>query len=176
MGESVGKTFETTTTNHSVIDVKLIIPQSDQSDKRVAVVAAQWNSFVTDKLLEGAKDVLKSKGLKTDNIIVVRCPGAYEIPLTVEHLLHKVDGVIALGAVIRGETPHFDYVCDAVTSGVTRLNLDHRKPVSFGILTTDTVEQALERADVNTAKGNKGAEAALACLEMLSIIGQIDKI
>lgn len=136
---------------------------------KVAVVAARWNSFVTDEMLEAALQALRSKGIKDENITSMRCPGSFEIPLTckwcLEHL--EVDGVIAIGAVIRGGTPHFDYVCDAVTRGITDLNLSSGKPVSFGVLTTDTVGQARERA--SEEKGNKGAEAALALCEMLTI-------
>ena len=138
---------------------------------KVAVVAARWNSFVTDEMLEAALQALKSKGIKEDSIHSVRCPGSFEIPLTckwcLEHL--AVDGVVAIGAVIRGGTPHFDYVCEAVTRGITDLNLSSGKPVSFGVLTTDSVEQAKERA--SEGKGNKGAEAALALCDML-VIGQ----
>lgn len=136
---------------------------------RVAVVAARWNSFVTDEMLEAAVKALQAKGMKDKNILTTRCPGSFEIPLTckwcLEHL--QVDGVVAIGAVIRGGTPHFEYVCDAVTRGITDLNLSTGKPVSFGVLTTDTVEQARERA--SEEKGNKGAEAALALCDMLSI-------
>ncbi|WP_234573395.1 6,7-dimethyl-8-ribityllumazine synthase [Rhodohalobacter sp. 614A] len=139
------------------------------SDIKVAVVAARWNSFITDEMLEAAVQALRAKGIQDKNILTTRCPGAFEIPLTckwcLEHL--GVDGVIAIGAVIRGGTPHFDYVCDAVTRGITDLNLSSGKPVSFGVLTTDTVEQARERA--SEEKGNKGAEAALALCEMLVI-------
>lgn len=143
---------------------------------KVGIVAARWNSFVTDKMLSGALDLLKSKGIREEEITVVRCPGAYEIPLTVQKLLQKVDGVVALGAVIRGDTPHFDYVCEAVNRGVSALNLSSGKPVSFGVLTTDTVAQAEVRADASSPKGNKGAEAALALLEMISVIQQIDNL
>lgn len=136
---------------------------------KVAVVAARWNSFVTDEMLEAAVHALQAKGITEDNITSLRCPGSFEIPLTckwcLEHL--EVDGVVAIGAVIRGGTPHFDYVCDAVTRGITDLNLSSGKPVSFGVLTTDTVAQATERA--SEEQGNKGAEAALALCEMLSI-------
>lgn len=139
------------------------------SEIRAAVVSAKWNSFVTDEMLEAAIQALRSKGIKDSNIISIRCPGSFEIPLTckwcLEHL--DVDGVVAIGAVIRGGTPHFDYVCDAVTRGITDLNLASGKPVSFGVLTTDTVDQARERA--SEEKGNKGAEAALALCEMLVI-------
>lgn len=139
------------------------------SDIKVAVVAARWNSFVTDEMLEAAIRALQAKGIQNSNITSVRCPGSFEIPLTckwcLEHL--DADGVVAIGAVIRGGTPHFDYVCDAVTRGITDLNLSSGKPVSFGVLTTDTVEQARDRA--GEEKGNKGAEAALALCEMLTI-------
>lgn len=140
---------------------------------KVAVVAARWNSFVTDEMLEAAIQALQSKGIQDDHIYTIRCPGSFEIPLTckwcLEHL--NVSGVVAIGAVIRGGTPHFDYVCDAVTRGVTDLNLSSGKPVSFGVLTTDTVDQARERA--SEEKGNKGAEAALALCEMLGIESSI---
>ncbi len=136
---------------------------------KVAIVAARWNSFVTDEMQEAAIRALQAKGIQDSNITSMRCPGSFEIPLTckwcLEHL--DVDGVVAIGAVIRGGTPHFDYVCDAVTRGITDLNMSSGKPVSFGVLTTDTVDQARERA--SEEKGNKGAEAALALCEMLSI-------
>lgn len=139
------------------------------SEIKVAVVAARWNSFVTDEMQEAAIRALQAKGIQDSNIISLRCPGSFEIPLTckwcLEHL--EVDGVVAIGAVIRGGTPHFDYVCDAVTRGITDLNMSSGKPVSFGVLTTDTVDQARERA--SEEKGNKGAEAALALCEMLTI-------
>lgn len=141
----------------------------DWAEINVAVVAARWNSFVTDEMLKAAVQALQSRGIKNENIISMRCPGSFEIPLTckwcLEHL--EVDGVVAIGAVIRGGTPHFDYVCDGVTKGIADLNLSSGKPVSFGVLTTDTVEQARERA--SEEKGNKGAEAALALCEMLAI-------
>lgn len=139
------------------------------SEIKIAVVAARWNSFVTDEMQEAAIRALQAKGIQNSNITSMRCPGSFEIPLTckwcLEHL--EVDGVVAIGAVIRGGTPHFDYVCDAVTRGITDLNMSSGKPVSFGVLTTDTVDQARERA--SEEKGNKGAEAALALCEMLSI-------
>lgn len=124
--------------------------------------------MITEKMLEGALKALKGNGVSEEDITIVRCPGSYEIPLTVQKVLEhrEVDGVIALGVVIRGGTPHFDYVCDAVNRGITDLILKHNKPVAFGVLTTDDVKQALERAG---DKGNKGGEAALALLEMISI-------
>lgn len=142
----------------------------------IGVVVAKWNSFITDKLLEGSLNVLRNKGFADEQIKVVYCPGAYEIPLTAKKLIEKVDGVIALGAVIRGDTPHFDYVCEAVNNGVLELNMESGKPVSFGVLTTDNISQAQERAGEGDSSGNKGAEAALALLEMLSVINKIGKI
>lgn len=147
-----------------------------EPSNKIGIAVASWNSFITDKLLEGALDVLRSKGFRDEQLTVAYCPGAYEIPLTAQKLLAKVDGVIALGAVIRGDTPHFDYVCDAVNRGVMELNLKTGKPVAFGVLTTDNVKQARERAGEGESSGNKGAEAALALLEMLSVIGKIDKL
>lgn len=142
----------------------------------IGIVVARWNSFITDELLHGAVDVLKSQGYADEQIVVVYCPGAYEIPLATQKLLSKVDGVITLGAVIQGETPHFDYVCSTVNNGVAQLNLQTGKPVSFGVLTTDTIEQARVRAGLAGDKGNKGAEAALALIEMLSIGAEIEKL
>lgn len=143
------------------------------TDFSIGIVVARWNSFITDELLDGAIESLKAKGYTENELKIVHCPGAFEIPLAVKKLLPKVDGVIALGAVIRGETPHFEYVCRGVTDGILRLNLDFEKPVSFGVLTTETVEQAQARAGLIGDKGNKGAEAALALLEMLDISEQL---
>jgi 6,7-dimethyl-8-ribityllumazine synthase len=142
-------------------------------DVKVAVVAAKWNSFITDEMLDAAVDALKSKGMQDSNIFSYRCPGSFELPLACKWCLEQsdVDGVVAIGAVIRGDTPHFDYVCDAVTRGITDLNMTTGKPVAFGVLTTETVEQASERA--STEKGNKGAEAAIALCDMLELKSSI---
>ncbi|MFU8811825.1 MAG: 6,7-dimethyl-8-ribityllumazine synthase [Balneolaceae bacterium] len=141
----------------------------DWKKVRVGVIAAKWNSFVTDEMLEGAVAALKAKGIGEQNIVVARCPGSYELPLACKYCLEtsRVDGVVAIGAVIRGGTPHFDYVCDAVNRGIMDLNIRFGKPVSFGVLTTDNVDQAVERASLG--KGNKGAEAALALCDMLEL-------
>lgn len=135
---------------------------------KIGIVVSRWNSMITEKMLEGALKALKGNGIAEDDITVVRCPGSYEIPLAVQKVIENRDvaGVIALGVVIRGGTPHFEYVCDAVNRGITDLILKHNKPVAFGVLTTDDVKQALERAG---EKGNKGGEAALALLEMISM-------
>lgn len=147
----------------------------DWSSYKVAIVTAKWNSFITDEMMEAANSALLSKGLKKENIHNYRCPGAFELPLACKWCLDDlgVHGVVALGAVIRGGTPHFDYVCDSVTKGLTELNLNSGKPVAFGVLTTDNVEQARERA--STEKGNKGAEAALALCDMLLLKQSMSK-
>ncbi len=151
------------------MDAEIIEGNTPDDDFAIGIVVARWNSFVTDKLLEGALNVLNSKGYGKEKLKVVRCPGAYEIPFAAKALLPHVDGVVTLGAVIRGETPHFEYVCEAVNSGVMELNMNGDKPVVFGVLTTDTVQQAAERSDESSDFGNKGAEAALALTEMIAL-------
>ncbi|MGB5196241.1 MAG: 6,7-dimethyl-8-ribityllumazine synthase [Candidatus Deferrimicrobium sp.] len=136
---------------------------------KVSIVVSRFNSFITDRLLEGALDALRRHGVEEKGITVVRVPGAFEIPLGVRRAAgQKVDAVIALGALIRGGTPHFDYLSAEVTKGVAQVMLDTGIPVSFGVLTTDTVEQAIERAGAKS--GNKGAEAAQSALEMVSLL------
>lgn len=136
---------------------------------KVSIVVSRFNGFITDRLLEGALDALRRHGVEEKGITVVRVPGAFEIPLGVRRAAgQKVDAVIALGALIRGGTPHFDYLSAEVTKGVAQIMLDTGIPVSFGVLTTDTVEQAIERAGAKS--GNKGAEAAQSALEMVSLL------
>ncbi|HEY5191617.1 MAG TPA: 6,7-dimethyl-8-ribityllumazine synthase [Deferrimonas sp.] len=136
---------------------------------KVSIVVSRFNSFITDRLLEGALDALRRHGVEEEGITVVRVPGSFEIPLGVRRAAgQKVDAVIALGALIRGGTPHFDYLSAEVTKGVAQVMLETGIPVSFGVLTTDTVEQAIERA--GTKAGNKGAEAAQSALEMVSLL------
>ncbi|MGM0545889.1 MAG: 6,7-dimethyl-8-ribityllumazine synthase [Bacteroidota bacterium] len=142
----------------------------------IGIAVAKWNSFITDELLVGAQDALKSKGFSDDQMVIARCPGAYELPYTAQQLLGHTDGVVTLGAVIRGDTPHFDYVCDAANRGITDLNLKGNKPVVFGVLTTDNVTQARQRCGLEGDKGNKGAEAALALIEMLSLTKQFEEL
>ena len=136
---------------------------------KVSIVVSRFNSFITDRLLEGALDALRRHGVEEEGITVVRVPGSFEIPLGVRRAAgQKVDAVIALGALIRGGTPHFDYLSAEVTKGVAQVMLETGIPVAFGVLTTDTVEQAIERA--GTKAGNKGAEAAQSALEMVSLL------
>ncbi len=150
------------------MSVQIIEAGTRPGKAKIGIVVSRWNSAITEKMLNGALKALNGNGIADENIIVARCPGSYEIPLTAQYLItdKEVDGVIALGVVIRGGTPHFEYVCDAVNRGVMELNLKYQKPVAFGVLTTDDVKQALERAG---EKGNKGGEAALALLEMIDL-------
>ena len=136
---------------------------------KVSIVVSRFNGFITDRLLEGALDALRRHGVEEKGITVIRVPGSFEIPLGVRRAAgQKVDAVIALGALIRGGTPHFDYLSAEVTKGVAQVMLETGIPVAFGVLTTDTVEQAIERA--GTKAGNKGAEAAQSALEMVSLL------
>jgi len=138
--------------------------------KKWALVLGRFNSLVTEQLLAGARECLLRHGNQEEDITLVRVPGAFEIPLVADRLAAsgKYDGVICLGAVIRGGTPHFDYVAGEAAKGIARINLDRQVPVIFGVLTTDSMEQALERAGVKG--GNKGFEAAMAAIEMANLM------
>ncbi|OQY09466.1 MAG: 6,7-dimethyl-8-ribityllumazine synthase [Fusobacteriia bacterium 4572_132] len=140
---------------------------------KIGIVVARFNSFITSKLLEGALDVLRRHGTEENNIEVVWVPGAYEIPLVSKKMAEstKYHAVIALGAVIRGATPHFDYVSAEVSKGVASVSLETGVPVIFGVLTTDTIEQAIERA--GTKAGNKGADAAISGIELVNLLKEI---
>jgi len=141
---------------------------------RFGIILSRFNDLITERLLEGALGTLRRHGVDTEALPVVECPGAFEIPVLAKRMATSgdYDAIIALGAVIRGATPHFDYVCSGVTSGITSVSVDTGVPVAFGVLTTDTVEQAIERA--GTKAGNKGEEAALAALEMADVHAQLD--
>jgi 6,7-dimethyl-8-ribityllumazine synthase len=142
--------------------------------KRFGIVVSRWNSFIVNRLLEGALDALKRHGVADDAITIAYCPGSFEIPLVTQKMAHskRYDAVIALGAVIRGSTPHFDYVAAEVTKGIAHVGLDTGVPCVFGVLTTDTIEQAVERA--GTKAGNKGFEAATVAIEMASLLDALD--
>ncbi len=137
--------------------------------KKIAIVSTRWNHFIVDRLVEGAKDAFDRHGGDADDITHVLVPGAFELPMIVDQLLSsgKYDAVCALGAVIRGATPHFDYVSAEATKGIASMSLKYQKPVSFGLLTTDTIEQAIERA--GTKAGNKGFEAMTTVIEMIDL-------
>jgi 6,7-dimethyl-8-ribityllumazine synthase len=155
------------------MDIEIIEGEASSQELQIGIVTTSWNAFITDELLQGSLDVLQNKGWQENQITAVRCPGAFEIPFASRLLLPRVDGIIALGAVIRGETPHFDYICKAAAEGILELNMTQNKPVTFGVLTTDTAEQALERSNQKSKFGNKGADAALALLKMLYLAKQI---
>ena len=137
--------------------------------KKIAIVSTRWNHFIVDRLVEGAKDAFDRHGGDADDLTHVLVPGAFELPMIVDQLLAsgKYDAICALGAVIRGSTPHFDYVAAEATKGIASMSLKYQKPVSFGLLTTDTIEQAIERA--GTKAGNKGFEAMGVVIEMLDL-------
>jgi len=137
--------------------------------KKIAIVSTRWNHFIVDRLVEGAKDAFDRHGGDAEDIEHVLVPGAFELPMIVDRLLAsgKYDAICALGAVIRGATPHFDYVSAEATKGIATMSLKYSKPVSFGLLTTDTIEQAIERA--GTKAGNKGFEAMTVVIEMLDL-------
>ncbi|WP_342515126.1 6,7-dimethyl-8-ribityllumazine synthase [Sporosarcina sp. FSL K6-1522] len=140
---------------------------------KVGIVVARFNEFITGKLLGGAEDALRRHGVDEGDIAVAWVPGAYEIPLIAKKMAAsgKYDAVITLGTVIRGSTPHFDYVCNEVSKGVAAINMQEGIPVIFGVLTTDTIEQAIERA--GTKAGNKGWDAGTAAIEMANLMKQL---
>ncbi len=138
------------------------VPALDASGLRLAIVASTWHNTICDALLAGARKVATDSGI--DSPTVVRVTGAIEIPVVAQELARNHDAVIALGVVIRGETPHFDYVCDAVTQGLTRVALDASTPIANGVLTTNTEEQALDRAGLPASSEDKGAQATAAAL------------
>ncbi len=141
---------------------------------RFCLVSSRFNSFIVESLTSGAIDALVRHGAKPEDIHVVKVPGAYELPLAVQKAAAtgRYDAIVALGAVIRGATPHFDYVAGECVKGISTISLKHEMPVAFGVLTVDTIEQAIERA--GTKAGNKGAEAALSALEMVNLLRELD--
>ena len=141
---------------------------------KIAIVSTRWNHFIVDRLVEGAADAFARHGGQEADLEHVLVPGAFELPMVVDRLLDsgKFDAVCALGAVIRGATPHFDYVSAEATKGIASVSLKYQKPVAFGLLTTDTIEQAIERA--GTKAGNKGFEAMTTVIEMLDLYKEIE--
>ncbi len=154
--------------------MKVLEGQLSVKGKKIALVAGRFNSLITKQLIEGAKDGLLRSGIKEEDIILAWVPGAYEIPLIAKKFAEKadIDAVICLGAVIRGATAHFDFVAGEAAKGISKIGLETGKPVMFGVLTVDTIEQALERA--GTKAGNNGFSAALGVVEMLSLIDEIN--
>ncbi len=154
--------------------IKTIEGDFSAGNARFALVVGRFNSFVVESLLEGALDALKMHGVPENHITLVRVPGAFEIPLVVNKLANQNnhEAIIALGAVIRGGTPHFDYISAECTKGLGQISLSTGVPVAFGVLTVNSIEQAIERS--GTKAGNKGAEAALTALEMVSLGRKLD--
>lgn len=148
---------------------KIIEGKLDASGQRFGLVVSRFNSFICDRLVEGALDALLRHGASREDIQIVRVPGAFEIPMTAKKMAAtgRYDALICLGAVIRGATPHFDYVSAEVSKGVASVSLDAGIPVAFGVLTTDNIEQAIERA--GSKAGNKGSEAAVTAIEMVNL-------
>jgi len=152
---------------------KIIEGRKDAQGLKIGIVVSRYNHFITEKLLDGALDGFKSHGGDDDQVTIVRVPGAFEIPLIADKLAAsgRYDALVCLGAVIRGDTPHFDYVCDAVTRGIGAAVQAHKIPIGFGVLTTNDVQQAMERAGAKDA--NKGYEALLTVVEMISVLRQL---
>ena len=152
--------------------MKTIEGDSTIKDKKIAIVAAKFNFFVVEHLISGAKEALLKSGTKENDIEVLYVPGAFEIPLALKKVVGtgKFDGVVALGAVIRGGTPHFEYVAGECVKGISQISLDSEIPIAFGVLTVDTVEQAIERSG---SSENKGAEAAESTIQMISLIDKL---
>jgi 6,7-dimethyl-8-ribityllumazine synthase len=157
-------------------EVKQIEGDFNAAGVKVAIVAGRFNSFIVDHLVGGAIDCLVRHGAKTQNIDLLYAPGAYELPLLAQRVAAKKkhDAIIALGAVIRGGTPHFEYVAGECSKGLATVSLQHDVPVAFGVLTVDTIEQAVERA--GTKAGNKGVEAAMSAIEMINLLKGVDKL
>lgn len=147
----------------------------DASGLKIAIVIARFNSFITDRLLAGALDALKRSGVPEDGIEIVRVPGSWELPIAAKTLAgaRQHAAIIALGAVIRGETPHFDYVANQAASGLAAVSLETGVPIAFGVLTTNTVEQAIDRAGGKS--GNKGYDAAITAIEMADLLRRLRK-
>ena len=157
-------------------DVTRIEGDFNAGGKRFAIIAGRFNSFVVDHLVSGATDCIVRHGGTVSDVDIFYAPGAYELPLLAKRVAAKksYDAVIALGAVIRGGTPHFDYVAGECTKGLATVSLEYDIPIAFGVLTVDTIEQAIERA--GTKAGNKGVEATLSAIEMVNLLDSIDKM
>ncbi len=151
-------------------DITIIEGELQYTQGNFAILSARFNSFIVDSLEAGAIDALKRHGVPESNITIAKVPGAYEMPLAIQQMAQsgKYDAIIGLGAVIRGSTPHFDFVAGEASKGMANVSLDHNIPVINGVLTTNTIEQAIERA--GTKAGNKGAEAAISAIEMVNLL------
>ncbi len=157
----------------NIIEGKLVAQTNDGKELKVGIVAARFNEFIVSKLIEGARDGLLRHDVKEENISLAWVPGAFEIPVAAKLMAEskKYDAIICLGAVIRGSTSHYDYVCSEVSKGIANVSLNTGLPVMFGVLTTDTIQQAIERA--GSKAGNKGYECALGAIEMVNMLKQL---
>ena len=155
-------------------DVKIVEGQLTARDLRIGIVASRFNSFIVEQLVQGAIDALRRHGAREQDITLARIPGAWEMPIVVQRMAasRRFDAIIALGAVIRGATPHFDYVAGECAKGIAQASMSNDVPVAFGVLTTDTIEQAVERA--GTKAGNKGADAAVSAIETVNLLKQLE--
>lgn len=153
--------------------MKTIEANLSTDNLKFAIVTSRFNDFITNKLVDGALECLKKHSVESENIVLVKVPGSFEIPLAAEKLASqkKYDAIICLGALIRGATPHFDYIASEVTKGIAAVSMKHCVPVTFGVLTTENIEQAIERA--GTKAGNKGWDAALSAVEMANLLKAI---
>ena len=153
--------------------MKTIEANLSTDNLKFAIVTSRFNDFITNKLVDGALECLKKHSVESENIVLVKVPGSFEIPLAAEKLASqkKYDAIICLGALIRGATPHFDYIASEVTKGIAQVSMKHCVPVTFGVLTTENIEQAIERA--GTKAGNKGWDAALSAIEMANLLKAI---
>jgi 6,7-dimethyl-8-ribityllumazine synthase len=154
--------------------VKIIEGELSARDLRFGIIAARFNDFIVESLVRGALDALKRHGVGEKQIEIIRVPGAFELPLAVRKVAHakRYDAIITLGAVIRGQTPHFDYVAGECAGGIARIALETGLPIAFGVLTTDTAEQAMDRAGGKA--GNKGADCALVAVEMANLLRRLE--
>ncbi|MCF6265339.1 MAG: 6,7-dimethyl-8-ribityllumazine synthase [Desulfuromusa sp.] len=152
---------------------KIIEGTLEAKNYRFGIIVSRFNSFISDRLLEGTIDTLTRHGADGEQITIVKVPGAFELPLVAQKMANsgKHDALICLGAVIRGGTPHFEYISSEMTKGIASVSLQSELPIAFGVLTTDSVEQAIERA--GTKAGNKGVEAAMSAIEMVNLLGAV---
>jgi len=154
--------------------IRVVEGEMTSMSAQYAILATRWNEFIVDALVKGAIDALKRHGVSEEAITLVRVPGAFELPLVAQRVAatENFDAIICLGAVIRGSTAHFDYVASEAAKGIASVSMDFELPVIFGVLTTDTIEQAIERA--GTKAGNKGAEAATTAIEMVNLLRKLE--
>jgi 6,7-dimethyl-8-ribityllumazine synthase len=143
----------------------------DATNLRIGVVVSRFNEFITETLAKGALEMLERHGCSKDNILFVKVPGAWELPIAAKSMTHHCDAIVALGAVVRGDTPHFDYVAEGAASGLRQVSLEAGIPIAFGVLTTDDMQQAMDRAGGKL--GNKGMEAAEAAIEMANLVNRL---